>query len=126
MTLIEHISQAPDALRGALYWLIFINTASVFFIFGRMEGRAVLAVWVANVALTLALFEFYGFSRVLGLGYLALWTPLLAWLVRRNAADGLREPRDIWLVTMFASNLAALFYGYLTLLRLLTGAGGIA
>ncbi len=113
-------------MRGDLNWLIINNTASVFFVFGRLEGRTVLAVWLANVALTLALFEFYGFSRILGLGYLALWTPLLAWLVRRNAADGLREPRDIWLVTMFASNLVALFYGYLTLLRLLTGADGIA
>ena len=50
MTLIGHISQAPDALRGALYWLIFINTASFFFVFRRI-GRAVLAVWLASVAL---------------------------------------------------------------------------
>lgn len=121
MTLLEHISQAPDALRGALYWLIFVNTASLFFVFGRMEARTVLAVWLANIALTAALFELYGFSRVLGFGYLALWTPLLAWLVCRNAARGLSEPRDIWLAIMFASNLAALFYGYLSLFSLLTG-----
>ena len=91
-----------------------------------MEARAVLAVWLANVGLTLALFEVFGFTRVLGLAYLALWTPLLFWLVRRNAADGLREPRDVWLVTMFASNLAALFAGYLLFFRLLTGAAEAA
>ncbi|MBO6635620.1 hypothetical protein [Parvibaculum sp.] len=121
MTLIEHISQAPDALRGPIYWLIFINTASVFFVFGRMEARAVLAVWLANVGLTLALFEFFGFTQALGLAYLALWTPLLFWLIHRNAAEGLREPRDIWLATMFASNLAALFVGYLILFRHVSG-----
>jgi len=121
MTLIEHISQAPDALRGPIYWLIFINTASVFFVFGRMEARAVLAVWLANVGLTLALFDLFGFTQALGLAYLALWTPLLFWLIRRNAANGLREPRDVWLVTMFASNLAALFAGYLILFRHMGG-----
>ena len=57
MAIVEAISGAPDALRGFVYWLIFINTASVFFVFHRAEARWVLAVWAALVLLSLGLAE---------------------------------------------------------------------
>ncbi|MBX3505966.1 MAG: hypothetical protein KF895_10850 [Parvibaculum sp.] len=119
MTLVEHLAAAPDALRGAVYWILFINSLSLALVFTLAEARIVFAVWMATLGLTLLSFEWWGFSRALGAAYLALWTPLIFWLVIRNPADGLKQAGDVWLVAMFTSNLVAVTMGHLLIFRLL-------
>jgi hypothetical protein len=119
VTLIEHLTAAPDLLRGPVYWLIFINSLSLALVFTLSEARVIFAVWAATLALTVLLFELSGFGQWLAIVYLSLWTPLLFWLVARNPANGLRRTADIWLVTMFTSNLVAVILAPLLIFRLL-------
>lgn len=107
MAIVEAISGAPDALRGFVYWLIFINTASVFFVLHRAEARLVLAVWAALVLLSMGLAEREMAPRFIAAAAAALWTPLLVWLVWRNPIEDAREPWGTYLVLLFASNLIA-------------------
>lgn len=107
MAIVEAISGAPDALRGAVYWLIFINTASVFFVFHRVEARSVLAVWVALALLSMGLAEREIAPRLVAAATAALWTPLLVWLIWRNPVEDVREPWGTYLVLLFTSNLVA-------------------
>ena len=107
MAIVEAISGAPDALRGFLYWLIFINTASVFFVSHRVEARWALAVWVALVLLSMGFAERETAPHLVAAATAALWTPLLVWLVWRNPIEDVREPWGTYLGLLFASNLVA-------------------
>lgn len=107
MEIVEAVSAAPDALRGFVYWLILINTASVFFVFHRAEARPVLAVWAALVLLGMGLAERGMAPCFIAAASAAFWTPLLVWLVWRNPVEDVREPWGTYLVLLFASNLIA-------------------
>jgi len=107
MAILVAISGAPDALRGLVYWLVFINAASLFFVFHRAEARWVFAVWAALVLLSMGLAEGRMPQHAIGAAAIALWTPLLVWLVWRNPIEDVREPWGTYLVLLFASNLVA-------------------
>lgn len=123
--LAEEISRAPEALRGWVYWLAFINSAAILFVFTRMEARWILAAWLVSIPLLTSLYAQFGFSQLLGLVHLSLWTPLLVWLVWRNPVDGIREPWGVYLVLLFTSNLVALGLHAASLYRYATGDGAI-
>ncbi|MEQ8268318.1 MAG: hypothetical protein RH982_14075 [Parvibaculum sp.] len=123
--LAAEISRAPEALRGWVYWLAFINSAAILFVFTRMEARWILAVWLVSIPLLASLYKQFGFSQLLGLVHLSLWTPLLVWLVWRNSVDGMREPWGFYLVLLFTSNLVALGLHAANLFRYATGGGAI-
>ncbi|HAC59146.1 MAG: hypothetical protein CMI62_04445 [Parvibaculum sp.] len=105
MAILETISGVPDAARGLVYWLVLFNSLSICFIFHRTEARAILGIWLAVMALTIALAGLEVPSGLIAAGAAAFWTPLLFWLVRRNPVDGIREPWGLYLVILFASNL---------------------
>ncbi len=124
--LVGQISQAPDVLRGGIYWLGFINSAALLFIFTRTEARWIFAAWLAGLPLLALLFELSGFTTLLALVYLSIWAPLLCWLVWRNPVDGMREPWNFYLVLLFTSDLVALGLGSAGLFRYATRATGFA
>ncbi|MFN4228816.1 hypothetical protein [Parvibaculum sp.] len=105
MAILETISGVPDVARGLVYWLVLFNSLSICFIFHRTEARAILGIWLAVMALTIALAGLEVPSGLIAAGAAAFWTPLLFWLVRRNPVDGIREPWGLYLVILFASNL---------------------
>ncbi|MBC7103150.1 MAG: hypothetical protein H5U13_08015 [Parvibaculum sp.] len=107
MAIVEAISGVPDALRGFVYGLVFINTASVFFVFHRAEARWVLAIWAALVLPGMGLAEREIAPRIIAAPTTAFWTPLLVWLIWRNPIKDAREPWGTCLVLLFASNLIA-------------------
>lgn len=107
MAILDAISTLPDWARGLVYWLILLNSLSIFFILHRAEARAILGLWLAVVALAIALAERQVSPGLIAAGAAALWTPLLFWLVWRNPADGIREPWSLYLVLLFASLLVA-------------------
>lgn len=124
--LVGQISQAPDALRGWIYWLAFINSAALLFVFTRTEARWIFAAWLAGLPLLALVFELSGFTALLALVHLSIWTPLLCWLVWRNPVDGMREPWSFYLVLLFTSNLVALALGAASLYRFATESAAFA
>jgi hypothetical protein len=92
MAIVEAISGVPDVLRGFVYWLIFINTASVFFVLHRPEARWVLGVWAALVLLGMGLAEREIAPRFIAATTTAIWTPLVVWLVWRNPIEMRASP----------------------------------
>ncbi|MDP1627047.1 hypothetical protein [Parvibaculum sp.] len=124
--LAEQIAQAPDALRGWIYWLAFINSAALLFIFTRMEARWIFAAWLAGLPLLALVFDLSGFTALLALVHLSIWAPLLCWLVWRNPVDGMREPWSFYLVLVFTTNLVALGLDAAGLYRYATEGPGFA
>ena len=75
--------------------LLVVNAVLPFFFLPRIEAVAVLAAILLGAAIQMAIFRARGFVRLLGLGHLIPWTPLLPWLWLRlpepGVATGLRH-----------------------------------
>ena len=112
MEWVERLIADPALPRALLGWLILVNSLAVFFFFRHFAARAVLAVWLANLALVAAALG----SGMVTLSLVLCWTPLLAWLVWRNPQFRLASPLGLWLVAVFASNLVGLTAAYAVLL----------
>jgi len=122
--LLRDVFAGPVWLAVWVAWLMLVNSASFLFL-RRREGRWVAAAWVANVVLMSALHAVTGYSRLLGLSHVLLWTPLLAVLWRRRhewwRAGGVY---GIWLRTVFVTDAVSLLIDYVDVVRWLGGDRG--
>jgi len=125
MTLNDFILQEPIWLRSWLFWLMFINTASIVFAFTRPEAHWVLTAWLANLLFMPMLFAEFGYTRILGLSHIVFWTPLLVYLWRRRTGIELRSVSGAYLWALFASNGLSLVIDYIDLARYLAGDGAL-
>jgi hypothetical protein len=110
-------------VRIWLVWLAFINSASIFFVFTRPETRWVLVAWIAAVAGVMSLYYLQGFTRLLGLGHIIAWTPLLWYLYRRRGEIFLTHTSGVYLHLLFFSNAISLLFDYTDLVRYFLGQG---
>ena len=85
--MLEHILNEPFWLKLWIFWMAFVNSASVFFV-RRAEARWVLAAWLASLVTMGWLFDAHGYTRILGLAHLLWWSPLVVYLFRRRASFG--------------------------------------
>ena len=113
--LVEHVLREPFWLRVWIFWLVFMNCASVLFV-RRAEGRATLVAWLASLATMALLYEHFGYERILGLAHLIWWTPLVVWLFRRRAGFG-EAGFGGWARLLLLSNAASLVVDAVDLCR---------
>ncbi|MGD1935729.1 MAG: hypothetical protein ACFB0Z_14725 [Candidatus Phaeomarinobacter sp.] len=121
MDMMANIAAEGPLLQGWVYWMMIINTASILFVIQRVEARWVLAAWVANLFLMGFLYDTYGYTRILGLSHIVLWTPLLVYLWRRRSEiDGSSwGGRYLWV--LFITNFVSLVFDYVDLVRYFMG-----
>ncbi|MDH3746307.1 MAG: hypothetical protein OES47_14505 [Acidobacteriota bacterium] len=120
MTMFSEMMALPLALQSWLLWLVIINSASLFFL-RHQEGRWVLFAWVANIITITALFEWKGYTRLLGLSHVVWWTPLLIYLWRRREATANHGGFSTWLRVLFWTNSVSLAIDYTDVTRYLLG-----
>lgn len=122
--MLEQIATQPFWVEVWIYWMLFINGASVLFL-GRSEGRWVLAAGLATLATTYVLYLHFGHTHVVGLALLVWWTPLVVYLFRRRAGFG--EGRfGGWARLLVLTNAAALLVHAAGALRFLLGSAATA
>jgi len=122
-TMMGHIMNQTPLLVAWVMWLMIVNTAGALFLRRHVEARWVLAAWVVNFALMSALFAAFGFTRILGLSHVLVWTPLLVYLWRRSpgAQDG--GLFTAWVRTLFVSNAISVVIDYVDVARFFLGDG---
>lgn len=119
------IAQEPWWLSSWVYWLIAINSLSLFFAFTRNEAHWVLTAWLGNLIMMPMLFEAVGYVRLLGLTHIVFWTPLVVYLWRQRSEFGSSwSGRYLWVV--LATNSASLIIDYIDVVRYLLGDGDLA
>ena len=104
-------------------WLALINSASVIFVFTRPETRWTLIAWIVAFCSVFGLYAIFGFERILGLGHIIAWTPLLWYLWRRRGDNFLTHWSGIYLHLLFLTNLISLVFDYVDLVRYFLGHG---
>ena len=75
------IFQYPLYIKIWLAWLMMVNLSSIFFIF-HIEAKFVLTAIILVMILMPLLTELNGFNKLLGLGHIIPWVPLLVYLIR--------------------------------------------
>ena len=83
----EGLMAQPLWVKGWVGWMILVNMGSLLFI-KRVEARWVFGAFMgAGIVMTL-LAEANGYNRLLGIGHVIFWAPVLAYLFfRRKQLD---------------------------------------
>lgn len=82
--------------------LLLVNGIVPLVFLQTVEARAVLGAFALAAAIQMVIFRSLGFVRLLGLGHLIPWVPLLVWLAPRSAGAGLDGSFGIWLAAVVA------------------------
>jgi len=105
---------------GTLAWpwqvwivlLVLANGVGPFLFLWRAETRpealAVLGAGAVGMVIQLVVFRWRGFVRLLGIGHLIAWVPLLAWLVGRLDSVDRASLFGIWILAVVALDLLSL------------------
>lgn len=80
--------------------LMLVNGVLPLFFLQTLEARVVLAGMMAGAALQMAIFGARGFVRLLGLGHLVVWIPMLLWLGARLGEIGTDGALGQWLAAV--------------------------
>ena len=97
------------------------NGVVPLFFLGSLEAKVVLAAMVVGAVVQLVLVGRLGFVRLLGLGHILAWVPMLLWLVPQLENLGPGTAFGRWLFAVVALDLASLAIDFVDVGRYLAG-----
>ena len=111
----------PLWVKVWLFWLNGVFLAALFFVPSELS-RIVLIAYVAAGPLLLA-FAFFegGLSRLMGLGHLLPWAPMVVWLVMWLWQTGLTSPDAVYGVVLAVTTMICLGFDIYDVRRWLRG-----
>ena len=118
--LMDGIMQMPIGWKLWVFWMMIVNTASIFFL-KHNEGRYCLALWIPNGITMTLLAEQLGYVRLLGVSHIIWWTPLIIYLFLRRKQFDLKTLSGKWAVVLLVTNSVALAFDYVDLIRYVAG-----
>jgi hypothetical protein len=98
-----------------------VNMVVPLFFLGSVEARVVLAAILLGVVTQMLIISRLGFVRLLGLGHIVAWVPMLLWLVPRLTNLDAGTPFGRWLFAVVALDLASLAIDFVDVARYLAG-----
>ena len=110
----------PMPWRVWLGVLIAVNAAAPIYFLEALEGKVVLAAFLAGAALMTAIFAAKGFVRLLGLGHV-FWVPMVPWLYIRLDQVGPGDPLGYWIIAVMILNGISLILDAIDVVRYLKG-----
>ena len=111
----------PLHWRAWLLVLVSANLLAPLFFLGRVEAQVVVAALLVSMVLMTILTGRFGFSRILGLGHIIAWVPLLAFLWSRLWDAPSSDTFGLWLRVVIALNTASLVIDAVDVARFLAG-----
>ena len=114
------LAQSPIFVAW-FWWLVFINSLSMCFVIWSREARWILAVWLINIWSLELFYNLIGYSRLLNLTHIVLWTPLLAYLALRARHIAWDRLTGRYIGLLMLSNAIALALDYRALILWLLG-----
>lgn len=104
-------------------WVGLLATANMvgLFFLGSWEARVVLAAFVLAAAIQMAIFRVKGFVRLLGIGHIIPWVPMLVWLIPRLREIGTDSALGKWLLAVIVLDGLSLIIDFVDVGRYLMG-----
>ena len=114
---------------GSLAWpwwlwiglLFVVNFVVPLFFIGSVEAKVVMAGIVGGALIQMAILARLGYVRLLGLGHIVVWVPMLLWLVPRLSGLGEETAFGRWLTAVVVLDLASLVIDFVDVGRYLLG-----
>ena len=102
--------------------MVTLPGLGIVFSFVRVEARWVVAGFVAGAATMLFIYSQTGYTRLLGLGHVLFWTPVLIYLLRRRAQWRVKETLSgKWIVLAVTVLTISLAFDYTDVIRWVLG-----
>ena len=117
----EGLFSMPPLWKAWLLALVSANLFAPLFFIGRVEAQVVVAALMVSMVLMTILTGRFGFSRVLGLGHIIAWVPLLAFLLTRLPDTPSSDPFGLWLRVVIALDAASLVIDTVDVARFFAG-----
>lgn len=101
--------------------LVLVNGLVPIFLFASLEAKVVLAAFLLAGGIQMAIFGFLGFVRLLGLGHIIAWIPLLVWIASRLPEIGAASALGRWLLAVLILDGVSLAIDVADVVRYLRG-----
>ena len=100
LTFLEHLDAQPSWFILWIYWVSAINGMSFFFLLRHISARWIFSAWSGTLIGMMGLYSLVGFTPLLGLIHLTIWTPMLFYLVRGRQDSPSHGLYGFWLRTL--------------------------
>lgn len=101
-----------------------VNLLGPILFWKTLEGKMALVAMMGAVAIMAVIHRKFGFVRLLGVGHLVTWTPLLAICFWRLSLPGAEDAFRLWLIFVSIFNGASLVLDAVDVWRYLGGDRG--
>jgi len=121
----EYVALQPLWLQIWLLILVGINFAAILFVLKDWRPRIIILAFILVALIMGSMFERFGYTRILGLVHVIVWTPLLAylWKTRKKYPEHIWTNRYIYLFVAIVG--MSLVVDYIDVIRYLLGDTGI-
>lgn len=121
----QDLNAAPEWVQVWVNFMGAVFALGIVFAFRRIEARLALLVMAVTIPAMIGLHSAIGYSRLLGIVHVVLWTPLAVWLWRRRGAWRAKETLSgKWIALLFATIIVSLAFDYADVVRWLMGERG--
>ncbi len=103
------------ALLGA------VNMVAPLFFLQTAEARVVLAAFLVAASFQMGLFAQFGFVRLLGIGHILPWLPMLIWLASRLDGINAASPLGRWVLAVLVLDAISLVIDAVDVIRYAAG-----
>ena len=101
--------------------LMAANMCMPFFFIGTLEAKLVLVATMIAAGMQMAVFAHLGFVRLLGIGHILPWVPLLIWLGSRLGGIGTETPLGVWILALILLDGISLVIDFVDVGRYILG-----
>jgi dolichyl-phosphate-mannose--protein O-mannosyl transferase len=113
----------PIWLKAWLGWMILVNMGSLLFL-KRVEARWVFGAFMGAGVAMMVLAEINGYNRLLGLGHVIFWTPVLVYFFLRRERIDYGTAFGKWAIVLFVTYAVSLVVDYIDVIRYVLGERG--
>ena len=116
------VAAQPQWIQIWLNILVGVLALSIPFAFVRREAVWTLLGLIAGGSAVMFLYSQFGYQRILGLGHVIFWTPLLIYLIRRRGHWRIKETwAGKWIVAAVLVLIISLTFDYVDIFRWIFG-----
>lgn len=101
--------------------LLLVNLVAPLAFLETIEARVVLVVFLCAAMLQMTMFARLGFVRLLGLGHIVAWLPMVIWLWARLPPTGAAGALGKWMVLVIAIDALSLVIDFADVVRYVAG-----